>query len=168
MAERLRPSVAVLSTAHGRRMSELDVVSEIVIARPRAALAAYAADPTNAPSWYVNIRSVEWLTPPPLARGSRVAFVARFLGRRLAYTYEVVDWQPGERLVMRTAHGPFPMETTYTWSDAAPRTTRMTLRNRGTPRGFSRLLAPFMAAAVRSANRKDLARLKQLLESKFG
>lgn len=149
-------------------MSEVDVVTEIVIARPRGALAAYAADPTNAPSWYANITSVEWMTPPPLALGSRVAFVARFLGRRLAYTYEVVDWQPGARLVMRTAHGPFPMETTYTWSDAAPQSTRMTLRNRGTPRGFSRLVAPLVAAAVRSANRKDLARLKQVLETGFG
>jgi hypothetical protein len=94
-----------------------------------------------------------------------VAFVARFLGRRLAYTYEIVEWSPGERLVMRTADGPFPMETTYTWTSTARGGTHMTLRNRGTPRGFPVLLAPFMGMAVRAANRKDLARLKALLES---
>ena len=54
-------------------------------------------------------------TPPPIAVGSRLAFVARFFGRRLAYTYEVVEFIPIVRLVMRTAEGPFPMETTYTW-----------------------------------------------------
>ncbi len=95
------------------------------------------ADPANAPLWYANIDSVEWLTPPPVAVGSRMAFVARFMGRRLAYTYEVVEFVPGQRLLMRTAQGPFPMETTYTWEpDGAG--TRMTLRNRGEPSGFAR------------------------------
>ena len=142
----------------------VDVVSEVVIDRARSTVAAYASDPTNAPEWYVNIKAVEWKTEPPFRVGSRVAFVAQFLGKRLAYTYEVVDLVPGERLVMRTAEGPFPMETTYTWEAIGEDQTRMRLRNRGEPRGFSKLAAPFMAAAMRRANRKDLARLKSLLE----
>jgi hypothetical protein len=108
---------------------------------------------------------VEWQTEPPVAAGSRIAFVARFLGRRLEYTYEVTELVPGERLVMRTANGPFPMETTYAWADAPGGGTRMTLRNRGEPAGSSKVAAPMMAAAMRRANRKDLERLKQLLET---
>jgi len=142
----------------------VDVLTEIVIDRPRGEVAAYAGAPGNAPSWYVNIKSVEWKTPPPLAVGSRLAFVAHFLGRRLAYTYEIVELVPDARLVMRTTDGPFPMETTYTWESAGDAATRMTLRNRGEPHGFSMLVAPFMAAAMRRANRKDLAQLKSLLE----
>lgn len=142
----------------------VDVVSEIEIERPPGEVSEYAADPDHAPEWYSNIRSVEWRTPPPLRVGSRVAFVARFLGRRLAYTYEVVEWVPGVRLAMRTSEGPFPMETRYAW-EATPRGgTRMTLRNRGTPAGFSRLVAPFVARAMRRENRKDLALLKAILE----
>jgi uncharacterized membrane protein len=144
----------------------VDVSTEIEIARPRDEVAAYASDPTNAPEWYVNIESVEWKTPPPAVVGSRMAFVARFLGRRLAYTYEVKEIVPGERFVMATAEGPFPMETTYAWEDTAGGGTRMTLRNRGEPSGFSRLVAPFMASAVRRATKKDLARLKEILESR--
>jgi uncharacterized membrane protein len=142
----------------------VDVETQIEIARPRAEVAAYAADIDHTTTWYQNIDAVEWQTPRPLAVGSRVAFVARFLGRRLAYTYEIRELVPGERLVMSTAQGPFPMETTYIWSDAGAGRTRMTLRNRGEPAGFSRIAAPFMAGAVRRANRKDLRRLKQILE----
>ena len=142
----------------------VDVSSDIVIAKAPATVAAYAADPDNAPKWYVNIKRVEWLTPRPMRVGSRLAFVAQFLGRRLAYTYEIVEFVPGERLIMRTADGPFPMETTYEWRGVENGRTRMSLRNRGTPSGFSRWVAPFLAAAMRRANRKDLALLKRLLE----
>ena len=142
----------------------VDVVTEIIIERPSRQVAAYAADPSNAPLWYANIESVSWQTPPPIAVGSRIDFVARFLGRRLAYTYEIVDLVPGQRLVMRTAQGPFPMETTYTWQPLGETRTRMTLRNRGEPTGFSTVAAPVMAAAMRRANRKDLANVKRILE----
>ena len=143
----------------------VDVQVETTINRSPAEVAAYAEDPGNAPAWYANIKTVDWRTEPPLEVGSRMDFVAQFLGRRLAYTYEVAEWVPGERLVMRTADGPFPMETTYTWEPAGDGGTRMTLRNCGTPSGFSRVAGPVMVRAMRRATTKDLARLKQLLES---
>jgi uncharacterized membrane protein len=146
----------------------VDVVTDVVINRSCVEVAAYVADPSHAPDWYVNIASVEWLTPPPVQVGSRLAFVARFLGRRLAYTYQIVELVPGERLVMRTAEGPFPMETTYAWQADGPDRTRMTLRNRGEPAGFSAVVAPFMSMAMRRANRKDLAALKARLEGGAG
>jgi uncharacterized membrane protein len=143
---------------------KVDIGTEIVIERPAAEVAAFAGDPSNAPRWYRNIKSVEWTTPPPIRVGSKLDFVAQFLGRRLAYTYEVTDLVPGERLVMRTAQGPFPMETTYTWEPAGDGKTRMTLRNRGEPAGFSSIAGQMMASAMRRANKKDLTALKRLLE----
>ena len=143
----------------------VDVEVETTILRPPAKVAAFAGDPTNATDWYANITSVDWQTPPPVVVGSRLDFVAQFLGRRLAYTYEVVELVPERRLVMRTADGPFPMETTYTWEPAGEGATRMTLRNRGDPSGFSRVAAPIMERMMRRATTKDLARLKDLLEA---
>lgn len=142
----------------------VDVLVGTVIDAPLERVAGFASDPGNAPQWYANIRSVRWVTPPPVALGSRMDFVARFLGRELAYTYEVTELEPGARMVMRTAQGPFPMETTYTWEAVAEGGTRMELRNQGEPSGFGRVAAPAMAAAVRRATTKDLARLKRLLE----
>lgn len=140
----------------------VDVSVEQVIARPRAEVAAYASDPDKAPEWYENIQAVDWR--PPLAVGSQLAFVAQFLGKRLEYTYVVRELVPGVRLVMSTAQGPFPMETTYEFADAGEGETRMTLRNRGEPAGFKKVAGPLMARAIRRANEQDLRRLRAILE----
>ena len=142
----------------------VDVVTAVEIQRPREEVAAFAADPSNAMAWYKNIKAVEWETPPPAAVGSKLRFRAQFLGRTLEYTYEVREVDPGRRFVMATAHGPFPMETTYSWEDAGPGMTKMNLRNRGEPSGFAAVTAPVMARAMRRANEADLRRLKALLE----
>ncbi|MBS4102974.1 SRPBCC family protein [Tsukamurella paurometabola] len=141
---------------------DVDVVVERVIPVARERVAEFAGDPSNAPRWYANIRSVAWRTEPPVRIGSRMDFEARFLGRPLAYTYEVTELVADERMVMRTADGPFPMETTYTW-ESVPGGTLMRLRNRGTPSGFARMAAPVMARAMRSAMTKDLDLLSRLL-----
>jgi uncharacterized membrane protein len=146
----------------------VDVQTAVEIDRPRSEVAAFASDPDNATTWYKNIESVEWKSPKPVAVGSEIAFVAHFLGRRIAYAYEVKALVPDELFVMSTAEGPFPMETTYTWEDTANGRTKMTLRNRGEPSGFSRIAAPWMASAMRRANRKDLRRLKAILEENGG
>jgi hypothetical protein len=144
---------------------KVDVRTEIEILRPRAEVAGYAADLDHTTDWYANIETVEWKTPKPLQAGSRIAFVARFLGRRLSYTYEIREYVADERLVMSTADGPFAMETTYEWEDAGAGSTRMRLRNRGNPSGFATLVGSAMAGAMRRANQKDLGTLKHILES---
>jgi uncharacterized membrane protein len=147
-----------------REPPQVDVVTEIEIQRPRTEVAGYVCDQDNASDWYKAISSVEWKTSPPAEVGSQIAFGARFLGSPLVYTYEIRELVPGERLVMSTADGPFEMETTYEWTDAGDGATRMTLRNRGEATRFGKVAARVVAAAMRRANRKDLRRLKQLLE----
>jgi len=143
----------------------VDVETSIEIDCPRAVVAAFVSNPDNATRWYANIKSIDWETSPPAAVGSRIAFVAQFLGRRIAYTYEVREVVEGERFVMSTAQGPFPMETTYKWEDTSVGGTRMTLRNAGEPSGFGKVAAPMMAVAMRKANHKDLVKLKGILEA---
>jgi uncharacterized membrane protein len=142
----------------------VDVVTKRNIHSPLERVAEYAANPDNAPEWYVNIQSAEWKTEKPLSVGSQIAFKAQFLGRELVYVYEIVEYIAGEKMIMRTAQGPFPMETTYTWEAVDENTTQMTLRNRGNPTGFSKMAAPIMSAMMRKANKKDLDKLKNILE----
>lgn len=143
----------------------VDVRTEIDIRRPRADVAGFAADPLNAPHWYVNIKNAEWVDGAGLAVGNQIAFTAHFLGRKLAYTYVICEYVAGTRLVMATSDGPFAMETTYEWTDTPDGGTHMGLHNAGAPSGFARIAAPAMERAMRRANHKDLLRLKDLLEA---
>ncbi|MBH0157341.1 SRPBCC family protein [Fictibacillus sp. 5RED26] len=142
----------------------VDVRTEISINRPIDVVAHYAADPDHAPQWYDNIKAIEWVTMKPLQLGSKMAFIAYFLGRKLEYVYEVTDYVPGKKLVMTTANGPFPMETTYTWNTENVGVTKMTLQNKGVPTGFSKMVTPFMSFMMKKANKKDLLKIKQILE----
>src|SRR5688572_24191615 len=133
----------------------VDVSTDIIIDAPIEKVRSYASNPDNAPEWYVNIKSVSWKSPKPLSVGSKIAFTAQFMGRLLAYTYEIIELSDS-KLVMRTAEGPLPMETSYSWDKLNDNTTRMTLRNRGNPKGFTKFFSPFMSLMMRRANKHDL------------
>lgn len=142
----------------------VDVITHTTIKVPLKRVADYACNPDNAPEWYVNIKTSEWRTVKPLSRGSKFAFTAHFMGKKLSYTYEVIEFSD-TKFVMRTAEGPFPMETTYQFEKINEVTTKMILHNCGSPTGFSKLFAPFMNMMMRKANRKDLNKIKSILEN---
>ena len=142
----------------------VDVSTHIIIDKAIEQVSDYAANPDNAPEWYVNILFAEWKSPKPLKEGSQIAFKARFMGKQLSYTYQIMEYKPNIKLVMRTAEGPFPMETTYSWNAVSDNQTLMTLRNTGKPSGFSKVLAPFMTFMMKRANNKDLKNIKRILE----
>lgn len=143
----------------------VDVEVHTTIGRPRPQVAAYCCEPANITAWNANILAVQWDSASSVEVGSRLHFTSGFLGRRLEYTYEVVELVPDERFVMRSDRSPFRMETTYLWSDDENGGTWMTVRNRGEPTAFAGLAAPLLATAVRRATAKDLARLKSILEA---
>jgi uncharacterized membrane protein len=142
----------------------LDVTAEILIERPPGIVSAYVSDPANAPSWHDHIKSAGWASEPLPHVGSRLSVTAEFLGRTVTFLYEIVEFTPGEKLVMRSVEGPFPMETTYAFDETRDGHTQMTMRNRGEPSGMSKLMAPLIATTLRTASEKNLARLKAILE----
>src|SRR4029453_13175228 len=143
---------------------DVDVLTGVEIERPRSEVADYVSDLDNATAWYENIKKVEGKSPKALGGGAEGACEARFLGRTMAYTYEIKEYVPGQSLVMSTAAGPSPMETSYRFSETPSGATLVKLRNRGRPSGFGTIVAPAMAGAMKRANRRDLARLKWILE----
>ena len=72
----------------------VNVQVEVVNNRTRSDIASYAMDPSNDPSWISGIVEVKALTEPPMSRGTQVERVAGFLGKRVDYVFEVVEYDP--------------------------------------------------------------------------
>jgi uncharacterized membrane protein len=139
------------------------VVVETRIARPRDEVERYVVDWRNDPAWIRALSESELVTDPPLRVGSRVRRVAGFLGKRIEYVNEVVEFEPGRRLVMRSVQAPFPMTVVYELEDAGAGTL-MRIRADGDASGFYRLAGPLLSRAVRRSIAGDLERLRETLE----
>src|SRR5215210_123768 len=138
--------------AHEPRTATLamDVQVQTDIAGPRERVAAYLFDWRNDTSWIGGISEAQRVDDGEFGVGSRVARVSRFLGKRIEYVNEVVELEPGRRLVMRSVKGPFPMRVTYELEDAAAGTL-VRLRNQGGPSRVFGLVWPLLSRAVRRA-----------------
>lgn len=138
---------------------------ETKVARRREHVASYATDWRNDPEWIGALRDVALVTGEPFGVGSRIARSAAFLGRRVDYVNEVVEYAPGRRLVMRSVQAPFPMTVTYEFEDAEGGTV-MRIRAEGDASGFYRVAGPLLSRAVKRSIARDLARLKRTLETR--
>ena len=143
----------------------VDVQVEVVINKSRGEVAAYAMDPKNDPIWISGIVEAKALTEPPMSLGTQVARLAKFLGKRIEYVLEVVEYEPNSLLAMKSVKGPFPMEVSY-WFQESPGGTLAEIHVQGEASGFySKINGPVMSLAVKRNVTKDLKRLKKLLES---
>ena len=143
----------------------INVKAEVVINRSREDVTRFAMNPDNDPVWISGIREVKMLTEPPLAQGTKVERVATFMGKRIEYVLEVVEYDPKALLAMRSVKGPFPMNVSYEFEEVAGGTLAR-IRIQGEASGFYKLAAPVMSRAVKRNITNDLKALKELLESR--
>jgi len=143
----------------------IDVDAKVEIARPAEVVAGFVMDPANDTTWIGGIRSVSIEGEGRVGEGTRVARVASFLGRRIDYVNEIVEFDPPNCLVMESVKAPFPMKVTYSFAAAGPERTEVKVRVEGDATGFYKISAPVMAPQVRRSIRKDVAKLKDVLEA---
>lgn len=143
----------------------VSVKTEIIINKPIVEVSTYAADPNNYSEWCDNIVSVQWKTPKPMQLNSKIAYKSQFLGKLHSYTYEVVFIEKNKKMIMKIKDGSFPLSTTFHWNSIDENTTIMTIINLGKPKILSTIISPFMSFIVKYLNRKDLKKIKRILEN---
>ena len=142
----------------------INVKAEVLINRSVDEVASYAMHPDNDPVWITGIVEARMLTEPPLAQGTQVQRVAKFLGKRIEYVLEVEEYDPKALLAMRSVKGPFPMKVAYEFEEKSGGTLAR-IRIQGEASGFYKLAGPVMSRAVKRNITNDLNTLKDLLES---
>jgi carbon monoxide dehydrogenase subunit G len=142
----------------------LNVREEILIERPRETVAAFVMDPANDLRWIGALVEVENLTDGPVAVGSRVKRVAKFLGKRVEYVNEIDELTSSRRLAMHSVKAPFDMRVAYSFEDAGDG-TRVAVEAGGETGGYYRLAGPLLPLFVRMGIKRDLRQLKKVLET---
>jgi hypothetical protein len=144
----------------------IDVTTEVVVARPRAEVAAFMFDPANDAIWTTGVIECKPLQEGRLVPGAKVERKVKFMGRRFSYLYEVLD-ADADGFVEMQVNQPFPMRIRYELEDAAGGTVAR-IRARGDTTGFFKMAAPFVARMAKRSMTNDLETLKEYLEGSSG
>ena len=142
----------------------IEVEVAVEIARPRAEVAEIMFDPAHDAIWTTGVIDVRPGAPGPLRKGSRVERTVKFVGRRFAYAYDVLD-ADGRSFVEMEVAQPFPMKVRYELEDTA-RGTIARIRTHGDPGAFFSLAGPLLSRMVRRNIANDLELLKEYVEGR--
>ena len=138
--------------------------TSVEIGRPAEEVFDFVAEFPNNPRWQRGMRSCRWTSPAPHGLGSTYEQAARFLGRDVRNTFRITAWDSGRRVSFESTGGTFPIAVTRTVESLGPSRSRFTEVVEGDARGFYRVAEPLLGLLVRGSIKRDLPRLKRLLE----
>jgi uncharacterized protein YndB with AHSA1/START domain len=139
------------------------VEASIVIDRSPDDVFAFLAVRDNDPVWMSAVEESNWLdSSARLAVGRRGRMALKMFGRRTEYVDEVTAFEPGRRIAHRTVEGPFQLSTACLCvpDGDSCRTTVVA----DAEKMFGRFVDPLVARLMRRGFRKDLVKLKSILE----
>ncbi len=138
--------------------------TSIFINRPQQEVFDYVSEPANNTQWQSTIESSEWTSEGPIAVGSTLHVVTRFLGRKIESTSELTVWDSPNQFSIKTASGPIPFEGTNRF-ESKENGTQVTVSGKAEPGGFFKLTGGLFAKQLQKQIETDLSALKLILES---
>lgn len=104
-------------------------------------------------------------SPGPIGVGSTARLASKFLGRRFENDAEITEFEPNERVAMRSTSGPVPVRGTLT-VESVDGGTRVNTTFELEPGGFFKLADPIVTRMAKRQFESDLANLKDLMEAR--
>jgi uncharacterized membrane protein len=142
------------------------LASTLEIDRPADEVFAVISDFSRNPEWQGGMKSAHWTSEPPTGVGSTYEQVARFLGRDVITTFEVVAFEPGRSVTIESRQSSFPITVTRSVEPLGPDRTRVSALIEGEPGRFFRLFGPLLRFMAERSVKGDYERLRRLLEDR--
>jgi uncharacterized membrane protein len=136
----------------------------VVVRRPVEIVFSYLANPENDPRWSSASDEMHVTSQGPVGVGTTVRQVGHFLGRRLELTLKVTVYELNQRFGMTVVSGPLRFAGVR-HVEELPEGTRVTFSGGGESGGLFKLAEPLLEAAAARQLKRDLAKLKEVLEA---
>lgn len=143
----------------------MEIHASVEIDRPAREVFTVLADFERNPEWQQGMRSARWTSDPPVGVGSTYDQEARFLGRDVMTSFEVVDYQPGQSITIESRQSTFPIRVTRSVEPMGSGRTRVTAHISGGPGGVMRIFQPIVKRIAQRSIRRDYQRLRNVLEA---
>ena len=140
------------------------VETSVHIGRPSDEVFAFISNFENNPLWQSGQIKARFTSDGPLGVGSTYDQVAKFLGRQIVSTFEVLEYEPGRRIKASSTSGSFPITFTRV-VESVDGGAQVSAVVEGDSSGFFRLAEPIMARMVQRSVEMDYRNLKRLMES---
>lgn len=135
------------------------------ITRPVEEVFEFITTFTNNVLWQNGVLEAKITSSGPLGVGSTYAQSSKFLGQRLQFSFEVLEFEPNRMIHFKTTSGTFPVDIVRS-VEAIPGGTRVTAIIQGEASGIFKLAAPILDRMTQRQINADYGNLKELLDAR--
>jgi uncharacterized membrane protein len=141
----------------------IEVNVRIEVGQPPDEVFEFWSNWANNPRWQTGMESCTWTSEPPMRLGSTYDQRASMLGRPIVSSFEVVEYEPGHRVRIKTTKSTLPLDITRQVTPRPGGGTILEACIRGEPGGVMKLFNPLTRRMVERNIRADYQRLQVLL-----
>jgi uncharacterized membrane protein len=141
----------------------IKITTSTIINRPHQDIFAYITNFENNPKWQGGMVEAKFTSEGPLQKGSTYDQVAKFLGKQIISSFEVVEYKENETITIKSTASSFPIVVTRSVTPT-PKGTKVTAVVEGDAGGFFKIAQPLMKLMVKKSVKSDYKKLKKLLE----
>ena len=143
----------------------IDVTVCTKVNRPRGEVFAFVAEMENESQWHTDVLKAERLTEGEVGQGT--SYKVQFRPQPMSPsegTVEIVEFEPGRRIVSQSDMGYMKPRMTHTFEEASG-DTQVTRHIQIETSGLMTLMSPMMKMMVRRRNGEFIENLKRTLET---